>query len=199
MKKFLFVALILAAVFTAGCVTSPQIPPGCSGLQTDEECAASLSTTPTPTEPALVVKSEQVQATPMPTESMAVTAKQTVNSGTETMSGSITSWQSVSDTGKTFTTNINGYNLKIVIAVGSTRSWLMWWILNTQDTVNGKKLFVKVSFRDTQTGQTATDSSFLEEGCIPGVGCELKPLKELMPDASPENIQWQAEFQIKEQ
>ncbi len=198
MKKVLFVLLVLAAVFTAGCITSPQIPPGCSGLQTDEECAASIATTPTPTESTLVVKSEQVQATPMATEAMVTTAKQTVNSGTETMSGSITSWQSVSDTGKTFTTNINGYNLKIVITVESTRSWLMWWVPDAKDTVT-EKLYVKINFRDTKTGQTATDSSFLEEGCIPGVGCELKPLKELMPDASPENIQWQAEFQIKEQ
>ncbi len=70
--KFIFAALILAGVFTAGCVTSPQIPPGCSGLQTDEECAASLSTTPAPTGSNLVVKSEQVQATPMPTEAMVV-------------------------------------------------------------------------------------------------------------------------------
>ncbi len=70
MKKILFVVLILAAVFTAGCITSPQIPQGCGGLQTDEECAASLSTTPAPTESNVVVKSEQVAATPMPTETM---------------------------------------------------------------------------------------------------------------------------------
>ncbi len=74
MKRALFVVLILATVFTAGCITSPQIPAGCSGLQTDEECEASLSTTPAPTGSNLVVKSEQVQATPMPTEAMATTA-----------------------------------------------------------------------------------------------------------------------------
>ncbi len=72
MKKFLFVLVVLAAAITAGCITSPQIPPGCSGLQTDEECAASLATTPAPTGSNLVVKSEQVQVTPMPTESMPV-------------------------------------------------------------------------------------------------------------------------------
>ncbi len=194
MKKILFVLLVLAAVFTAGCITSKQIPPGCGGLQTDEECAASLSSTPTPTGSSVVVKSEQVQATPMPTESMATTPKQTV-SGQETISGSTTSWQPISDTGKIFTKKIGGYDLKISITEGSTRSWFMWWIPDAKDTVT-EKLYVKINFRDTKTGQTATDSSFFEKGCIPGVGCELKPLKDVMSDANTGNVQWQAEFQL---
>ncbi len=74
MKKILFVLLVLAGVLTAGCITSPQIPPGCGGLQTDEECEASLSTTPAPTGSNLVVKSEQVAATPVATEAMVTTA-----------------------------------------------------------------------------------------------------------------------------
>ncbi len=187
MKKILFVALLLAAVITAGCITSEQIPAGCSGLQTDEECEASLSTTPTPTGSNLVVKSEQVQATPMPT----------INSGTETISDPTTSWQPVNDNGKIFTKKIGGYDLKISITEGSARSWFMWWVPDAKETVN-EKLLAKINFRDTKTGQTATDSSFLEEGCIPGVGCELKPLKDVMPGANPGNVQWQAEFQLKD-
>ncbi len=70
LKKILFVLLVLAGVLTAGCITSSQIPPGCGGLQSDEDCAASIASTPTPTGSNLVVKSEQVQATPMPTEAM---------------------------------------------------------------------------------------------------------------------------------
>ncbi len=191
MKKFLFVLLVLAAAITAGCVTSPQIPPGCSGLQTDEECAASLSTTPAPTGSNLVVKSEQVQATPMPTEAMVATSVQTIPVDAKIT----TPWYPLGEQ----TVNFFGINLQIM--TGSTRPYEEYTSVLIIDSIALSKqhhgfaeLVVNIRYRNKDTKQiypTEPVGMSFTGGGVPSWR------QAVGTDADPDNLEWQADFSLQ--
>ncbi len=185
MKKILFVLFVLAAVFTAGCITSSQIPPGCGGLQSDEECAASIASTSTPTEPTLVVKSAEVAATPMATESMPTTSKIT------------TQWFPISDQDIPFL----GTTIKMMME--SRPDPAATGVYNVviaepnvlfpqgPNAINAKQVVIKARFKNKKTGEifeTGMIKIWPMGGQVPGW------TKTVGSDADPNNLEWQADL-----